>query len=202
MRISSFKGICLAVCLTLFFVLHSGAPWCGAQNPDIKIIQTQQDFEALIPEARQLLMVNFAIAVRLPVKATLASAQELDRLYSGVYRGAQTGFYHFAGDHHEIYMMTDMDRDDCLATTCHELVHAWQTEMCPRDQDVVVREGFARWVEYKILDKTGAYYRARNLAETADPVYGVGFKKMQEWEDQLGEMGVVIKVRKIKNLSD
>jgi hypothetical protein len=202
MRIASVRGICLVVCFILFFSLGCGASRCFAQNPAIKIIQTQQDFEALITEARQLLLVNFAIAVKLPVKGTLVSAQELDKLYSGVYRGAQTGFYHFAGDHHEIYMMTDMDRDECLATTCHEMVHAWQTEMCPRDQDVVVREGFARWVEYKMLDKIGAYYRARNLAETADPVYGVGFKKMQELEDKLGEMGVVLKVRQIKKLSD
>ncbi len=151
---------------------------------------------------QKLLLSNFAIALKLPVTGLLVPAKKLDELYSGAYRGAEVGFYHFVNGRHEMYVMQDMDRDDCIGTTAHELVHAWQTECCPIDQDIVVKEGFARWVQYKLFDKTGAYVRAQSIKEAADPVYGVGFKKMLEWEDQLGEVGVVLKVRKVKKLSD
>ena len=184
-----------------FFLLTGVREWALAQDA-YKVISTQEDFEPVIESARQLLKTYYAIVLRLPVKGSLVTGAELDALYGGAYRGAEVGLYRYRSSLHEIYVMKDMSKDECTATTCHELVHAWQKENCPADQDILVSEGLARWIEYKILDKTGAYTLARGLFEHADPVYGVGFKTMLEWEDKLGEMGVVLKAKRVKTLQD
>ncbi|MDQ7824771.1 MAG: M1 family aminopeptidase [Candidatus Eremiobacteraeota bacterium] len=171
----------------------------AAESP--RVISTQSDFDAVMAETRRLLAAYFGISYKLPVQGFLVTGTKLDELYAGAYRGAQVGLYRYKGSGHEIYVMKEMDRDKTIATAAHELTHAWQVEACPSDQDLVVREGFARWVEYKILEKTGAYAEARSLAEHADPVYGVGFKKMLEWEDAWGERELPRKVQTMKSLS-
>jgi hypothetical protein len=190
--------------LMSFLVMSSGAReiQAGPQDDAYKVISTQADLDAITIQVRQLLITQFSMTFRLAVKGTLVSGARLDELYGGVYRGAQIGLYKNQGTYHEIYIMIDMNKDSCLATLTHEMTHAWQAENCPAHQDILVKEGFARWVEYKTLQKTGAYIPAQNLREHADPVYGVGFKKMLELEDKLGEQALVQKVKTMKAIND
>jgi hypothetical protein len=198
-----FFVMALFFCISFFLVGEGSLTRCAfAQDDAYKVISTQADLDAVMVQVRQLLIAQFALTLRLPVKGTLVSGAKLDELYGGAYRGAQIGLYRNKGTYHEIYIMIDMGKDNCLATLSHEMTHAWQMESCPANQDILVKEGFARWVEYKTLLKTGAYIPAQNLREQADPVYGVGFKKMLELEDKLGEMGLVQKVKTMRTLND
>jgi aminopeptidase N len=42
-----------------------------------------------------------------------------------------------------------------IRVTAHEYAHAWQGENCPLLDDPLLREGFAEWVAYRVLE----YYR-------------------------------------------
>ena len=169
---------------------------------EYKIIKTDSDLNAIYGEAKQILLTNFGIVIRLPIKTQVVTGKKLDEFYHGKYRGAEIGLYRYGASGHEIYIMVDQEKDEALATLIHEMTHAWQTESCPANQDIIVKEGFARWVEYKSLDKIGAYVLANRIKQQADPVYGVGFKKMLEWEDKVGEKQLPIKIRKVLTIND
>lgn len=186
-----------------FIAVFVFALFCShAVAAEYKIIKNDADLNAIYSEAQQILLKNFGMALRLPVKMQVVTAKKLDELYSGKYRGAEIGLYRYGNSGHEIYIMSDQEKDSALATLIHEMTHAWQTEACPRNQDIVVKEGFARWIEYKSLDKIGAYVLANSIKQHADPVYGVGFKKMLEWEDKVGEKQLPIKIRKVITIND
>jgi len=174
----------------------------SAQDDPYKIISTQADLNTIIAQVRGLLLANFGITFKLPIRSALVTGAKLDELYKGAYRGAEIGLYRNSGNCHDIFIMTDMSRDSVIGTVAHEMTHAWQTDFCPADQNLVLKEGFATWVTYKMMQKIGAYAYAQNIMEHADPVYGVGFKKILEWEDSLGERGVVEKVKKARSLAE
>lgn len=166
-----------------------------------KIISSENDFNDVMNQAKQVLLSGFGISLKYPVSGFLVTGKKLDEIYAGEYRGAETGLYLYRNGRHEVFIMKDMSFDNCIGTTSHELVHAWQLENCPVNQDRIVKEGFANWVEYKVYQKMGAFTFARSMIEQADPVYGVGMKKMLEWEDKWGDFGLVQKIRSIKTLS-
>lgn len=193
----------LFLIMLVTIALLAGVPGpASAQDDPYKIITTQADLDSIVAQVRGLLLSNFSITFKLPVRSALVSAAKLDELYREAYRGAEIGLYHFAGNCHDIFIMTDMSRDSVTGTVAHEMTHAWQTDFCPADQDLVLKEGFANWIAYKIMQKIGAFTYAQNILEHADPVYGVGFKKILEWEDALGERGVVEKVKKARSLAE
>jgi len=194
-------GLFLLMLVTIALMTEAPGP-ASAQDDPYKIIATQADLDSIVAQVRGLLLANFSITFKLPVRSALVSAAKLDELYKGAYRGAEIGLYHFAGNCHDIFIMTDMSRDSVTGTVAHEMTHAWQTDFCPADQDLVLKEGFANWIAYKIMQKIGAFTYAQNILEHADPVYGVGFKKMLEWEDALGERGLVEKVKKARSLAE
>lgn len=166
-----------------------------------KIISSQSDLESIKNDVTRMLITEFGIAIRLPLTVKLVSGKELDALYNGAYRGAEIGLYKRVPSGHEIYIMTGMSQDEVTGTMAHEMTHAWQAEACVPNQDTVIKEGFACWVEYKVLDKIGAYNLANNIKMQADPVYGVGMKKMLEWEDKVGAKQLPIRIRKVVNVS-
>ena len=166
------------------------------------IINDPNQMEALIPKVKATLAKDFGIFIRIPVKCYLVKGEELDKVYSGTYRGAEVGLHQYRNGRHEIYIMKGMSEDSFEATLAHELTHAWQVERCVPEQDKVVREGFARWIEYKYLDLIGAYVLANSVKRDADPVYGVGFKKMLELEDKVGAKNMLDKVKNIVSIND
>lgn len=60
----------------------------------------------------------------------------------------------------------------------HELAHLWQAEQHLR-QDLPIREGHAVWVEHQLATARGETALARALEESADPVYGDGFRTVR-----------------------
>ncbi len=194
-------GVLLVFSLMSVRFIGSPGPASAEEDP-YKVINTQSDLNAIIAQVRGLLIASFSITFKLPVRGTIVSGAKLDELYQGAYRGAEIGLYRNSGNCHDIFIMADMGRDSVIGTVAHEMTHAWQSDFCPADQDIVLKEGFANWIAYKILQKIGAFTYAQNILEHADPVYGVGFKKMLEWEDSLGERGVVEKVKKARSLAE
>ncbi len=176
--------------------------YANAFAASYKIIKTDSDLADVYKESQAIMLRDFGMALRLPVKTQVVSAKKLDEMYGGIYRGAEIGLYRYTSSGHEIYIMEDQEKDAAMGTLIHEMTHAWQTECCPRNQETTVKEGFACWVQYKCLDKIGAYILANSIKQQADPIYGVGFKKMLEWEDKVGEKQLPIRIRKIITIND
>jgi hypothetical protein len=76
----------------------------------------------------------------------------------------------------------------------HEWAHVWQGENCPALNDVRVREGFAEWVAYKVLEYWGCTRRLAHFRQRTD-LYGQGLQLMLRWEAATGVAGVLDRIR-------
>ena len=76
----------------------------------------------------------------------------------------------------------------------HEYAHVWQGEHCPLLTDVRVREGFAEWVAFKMLEYWGCTRRLAHFRRRTD-LYGQGLQLMLEWERAGGAQAVLERVQ-------
>lgn len=155
-------------------------------------------------EVLSTMQSRFNLRLTRQVEMHLVEAEVMDKMISqSPYKGAQVGLYTgVKSGKHQVYVMKGWGRDQCAGIVAHELTHAWQQENAPYDQDLVLKEGFAMWVEYKYFDVTGAFAYAQRIRETADPVYGVGFFAVIETEDAVGANQVAEVMRKAVKVSD
>ncbi len=184
--------------------LHPVGAKIGEKPNPYEKIEQQSQAVAILQQVRSELAKRFGLIIRLPVDIHLVHEKELDkRMHNSPYRGAETGLY--AGIYkgrHQIYVMKGWSRDRCSGITAHELTHAWQAENVSPDQELVLKEGLANWIEYKYLDSIGAYALALKLRNTADPVYGVGLKAMLALEEKIGAENILNKIRSVKSLKE
>ncbi len=180
--------------LILLFLAHP------ADSANMKMINTQEELTPLITKTKNILAADFNIFLRLPIKIMLLTGSQMEEYQKQ--KGIEIGLYSWGKDGHEIRLLAGMNEDDLTATLAHEMTHAWQRENCTPAQGIVIQEGFARWVEYKVLDKIGAYIQANNVKESTHPTYRPGFIKMCEWEDEVGAKSLVQKIRKVNSLDD
>lgn len=166
-----------------------------------QIINTDEDAGKVLDKAKKILNEKLGMKFKYPVEMKLVTGKELDEIMANSpYKGAIVGIFRFAGGKHNIYMMKNTGKDDFYGTVCHEMTHAWQAENCP-GQTIVLKEGLAVWVEYKALMWDGAYAKARSLnRNTADPIYGTGYRFIQTIEDKYGENNVLEQVKKLKDI--
>lgn len=130
---------------------------------------------------------SFGMTLSDPIDLYLVTGQELDSLYGGPYRGNESGLYNYEDGRHKLYILVDLEKDEFVGLVNHELTHGWQAENCS-SQCLVIKEGFAIWIEYKTFRWLGAHYYANNInAYIADPIYGVGYRFVQRLEDKYGE---------------
>ncbi len=191
------KKFCAQFCLFLLLLSFAAVRANGYE-----VISSDEQLQKLVPKITGMLLSDFGIALRNPVSIKLAEGKKLDEMYGGRYRGAEIGLYRRTAAGHEIFIMKDMNQDEVSGTLAHELVHAWQAEACVPNQTATVKEGFASWVQFKILDSIGAYTLANSVKNQADPIYGVGMRRMLEWEEKLGEKQLVVKIRSVVDVSD
>lgn len=203
-----FKKISKFFTISLFLLtLATYATWAdyldavknNAQN--LRIISTHADAQPVFREAVTSLEKYLELRINRTPQFKLVTSSELDNLAKGLERRLHIGLYRWAGSHN-IYVMTDLNRDKFFGVAVHELTHAWQMENVPQDQDLVIREGFASWVAYKVLQMDGALIAASDIHDMADPVYGVGFKLMIDLEKTLGEKGVVERMKTMRRANE
>lgn len=161
--------------------------------PNYKIISTEKDLLHSEGMALRLIGEQFGITIKLPIKCTLKKIKEIDRDSS--LPGGASGLYQFQNGTHVIYVEEDLTEDTTIGILAHELTHAWQEENAPPAQDQLVKEGFARWIQYNTLYRIGAYNEANILKDYPDPIYGVGLKKVFEIEDKIGKKNVLDHMR-------
>jgi hypothetical protein len=90
-----------------------------------------------------------------------------------------------------IHVVSHMTSARASAVLAHELAHAWQSENCPDDQGARVREGFAEWVAWKLLDGLEECRGERDVIEARTDDYGVGFRLFVDLESRRGFDGAL-----------
>jgi hypothetical protein len=83
-----------------------------------------------------------------------------------------------------IHLLSNLTERRAVAVLAHELAHAWQAEHCPDNQGIRLREGFAEWVAWKLLEGTPGGESERAVIEARTDEYGRGFRFFADPERQ------------------
>jgi hypothetical protein len=157
----------------------------------------------VLDEARQFLRKEFSIQLRAPViieifnedEVTLAALQRRMKMHHTV------GYYkpEALGDKsaHTVYVQKGLSRPRFKAVAAHEMVHAFEREAGLLRSHYSLREGFARWVEYKVLLSEGEHAEAEKLMRLRSWRTGKGIKLLLEVEKEKGVRGVLDYVRSL-----
>ena len=99
---------------------------------------------------------------------------------------------------HTIYMLTHLTSVEFAGTLAHEMLHAWLTQYnvnMPQKK----MEGFCNmgtYLIYSSIKGTFAKMQLKFLHESADPIYGDGFREMYEHFKRLGWNELIADVRR------
>lgn len=100
------------------------------------------------------------------------------------------GVYVREDPHRTIYVENGLPSILLIQVVAHEWAHAWQMENCPTPQEMLIVEGFAEWVAYKVLQEMGAVKKMGLMAARPD-LYGEGLRLMLAREERKGIPGVL-----------
>ncbi len=129
----------------------------------------------------QLMLVDHARLIELARTAARENGHDAERVLGLFVRQGRKRF---------IYLQEDLPRILLIQVVAHEFAHAWQGEQAPLLADHLVREGFAEWVAYKMLQELGAQKKAAQMLQRQD-VYGQGLREMLQVERQSSISGVL-----------
>ena len=133
----------------------------------------------------QLMLVDHARLVELARIAAHENGHDADRVLGLFVRQGRKRF---------IYLQEQLPRILLIQIVAHEFAHAWQGEQAPLLADNVLREGFAEWVAYHMLQELGAQKKAAQMLQRRD-VYGQGLHDMLTLERQQSAAGVLKFIR-------
>lgn len=101
----------------------------------------------------------------------------------------------FRGDLDQVEVISGLPEPLFLSIFAHEWAHAWQSEHCPR-QEMDLLEGFASWVEFKILYELYEDFAKTSLENSTLEHYGPGLRTCLRLEQHFGERGLIQAVRR------
>ena len=130
--------------------------------------------------------VRFVVTDRLGLRAQIEKTRQ-DILYRADWA---LGVYVRDGVRRTIYVLNGLPRILLVQVIAHEWAHAWQAENCPQVRDVLVVEGFAEWLAYKVLQALGAV-RKMALMTARQDLYGEGLRQALARETREGMLGVL-----------
>lgn len=104
------------------------------------------------------------------------------------------GFFEQRGQARTIYIERGLPRATFIGTLAHEYAHAWQVDHAPPQQDLLLREGFAEWLAYRVLIAQGNTREAARATRREDE-YGRGLRHFIALEQQAGRQRVLSEAR-------
>jgi hypothetical protein len=90
-----------------------------------------------------------------------------------------------------IQLISPLTEPRARAVLAHELAHAWQSEHCPENQGIRLREGFAEWVAWASLDGIDSCTRERTKIAGRTDEYGQGFQLFRGLEERGGREAAI-----------
>jgi hypothetical protein len=105
------------------------------------------------------------------------------------------GLFVYSWRRRAIYIEYGLPRIFFCEVLAHEFAHAWQAECAPLLTDPELREGFAEWVAYKVVQSWGCRLRLERFRERQD-IYGSGLRRLLGWEATEGAAGVMRRIQR------
>lgn len=100
------------------------------------------------------------------------------------------GLYRRDGGRTSIHVLVPLPRARLAAVLAHEIGHAWQAVRCPDAQGQRLREGFAEWVSWRLLEGRPGCDGEREVIERRTDAYGEGFRVFAGLDGRVGTAGV------------
>lgn len=179
---------------------------------DYKLHTTEgEDFEevsdlfkarTLVAKTKEIMQDGFGIQLESPVIINLYEGSEFDLKETKRELCGVLGQYHYEnlGKNnlaHMIYIVKGLDKKRFMAVLAHEMTHAFLREAKLMNCDRYLREGFARWVEYKTLVFLGLDEEAEKIMRIKTHKYGKDVEKIFRLEKKVGTDGVIQVLRRI-----
>jgi hypothetical protein len=154
--------------------------------------RAHQLFEWVVDVVGSVLGLQLRIGVRFTLSDRVGVRAQLQKIKPEHWHDADKvlGVYVRDGRHRTIYVQNGLPQILFVQVVAHEWTHAWQAENCPLVRDVLIVEGFAEWVAYKVLQAMQASKKMALMTERPD-LYGVGLRVMLAREGRAGESGVL-----------
>jgi hypothetical protein len=100
----------------------------------------------------------------------------------------------------DIYLLYGLPKALAISVLAHEFAHAWQAENIPVAQDLILKEGFAEWVAYKVLQAFKYRQEAECIMKRKD-LYGQGFHFFRKVEKNKGSKFTIEYIKSIRTTS-
>ena len=141
-------------------------------------------YESLLAAARTRLGLELAAWPPLVLDSELALRARPDRSAPE----GLCGLYLREGGRASIHVLVPLPRARLTAVLAHEIGHAWQAEKCPEAQGPRLREGFAEWVSWRLIEGRAGCDGERAVIERRSDLYGEGFRlfaglETRSWSD-------------------
>lgn len=107
------------------------------------------------------------------------------------------GLFRQKGNRYAIYVLSGLPKAVMIGVLAHELTHLWQAENVRVKQSKLLSEGFAQWVEYKLLNHFHQETQMYLLDQRTD-TYGQGLRVVKAIEKKAGTTNVFNDIKNIK----
>ncbi len=101
--------------------------------------------------------------------------------------GSELGLYRFKGGKADVFLLYGLPIEMIYETAAHEYAHAWQTDNCPPNQSLELKEGFAQWIAAQVLKSKNFKMSLEKLEDRRDRNYGTGYQRFKRVEESMGE---------------
>jgi len=154
-------------------------------------------YEDLIESAEQVLGLKLKHVPKLqPISGVMFRTFSDNSLPEGV-----SGLYiHDSDGRASILILTPLPRIRLAAVLAHEIAHAWQGEQCPQEQSARLREGFAEWISWRLIEGQDRSEIERGLIESRTDHYGQGFRFFRDIESRSGPERVLWYARSARSI--
>jgi hypothetical protein len=139
-----------------------------------------------------VLNLRLSVGARFVLTDRTGMVQQLQKMKPEQTHDANSvlGVYVRDGRQRTIYAQNGLPQILFIQVVAHEWAHAWQAENCPLVRDILIVEGFAEWVAYKVLQALLAGKKMALMAARPD-LYGEGLRLMLATETRAGVAGVL-----------
>lgn len=152
-------------------------------NTAVKDIKTAS---RLLNRAVSYIEKDLKMKVEHSSELTIVDSDKLKDLSDMVYKNHNlSGLFIRNNEKFDIFILYALPESLTLGVLAHEYAHAWQSENCPQDQSLLIKEGFAEWVCYKTLKYYGYHKEIKHMERRTD-LYGIGFRRIKEMEEKDG----------------
>lgn len=155
---------------------------------DVEVIRDEVSGRMLLAEVREFLWNNFGIRVNSPVVLNLVRPGQIEYpLFQASGSLGKYRMYHLGEERaHLIFVVSGLKKLRFSGIVAHEYTHAFEREKGLLQHDWILREGLARWAEYKIMLESGAAKEAEKVLKIKHWMYGRGIRRILELEKVMG----------------